>query len=163
MKRLFLASILTGVCFFTAAHSSEEMVDLLAEHKVPCVECSADEEDSPWGYHLVLDCKGCDIGAITSKDLLTRFVKVLVQEIDMKAYGEPILEYFAEHNPDAAGYSLLQLIETSSITGHFVTKNGDCYLDVFSCKYFDPKIAKKVVDSFLGPESVKMIFLYRKA
>ncbi len=163
MKSLLLASIAAGACFFNSAAYSAEDVSILPVEGKECMTCSADEDDSPWGYHLILDCKGCDIGAITSKEILTEFVKVLVKDIDMKAYGEPILEYFAEHNPDAAGYSLLQLIETSSITGHFVTKNGDCYLDVFSCKYFDPKIARKVVDTYLGPDSVKMIFLYRKA
>jgi hypothetical protein len=38
---------------------------------------------------------------------------------DEKAYGAPVLEHFAEHLPEAAGYSLVQLIETSAITGHF--------------------------------------------
>jgi hypothetical protein len=38
---------------------------------------------------------------------------------DAKAYGAPVLEHFAEHLPEAAGYSPVQLIETSAITGHF--------------------------------------------
>ena len=60
----------------------------------------------------------------------------------MVASGEPNIKHFATHNEDAAGYSLVQLIETSSITGHFVDKNGDCYIDIFSCKAFDIETAK---------------------
>ncbi len=50
----------------------------------------------------------------------------------MGSYEEPVLEHFATHDLSKAGYSLVQLIETSPITGHFVDKNGDAYLDVFS-------------------------------
>ncbi|MDX8431673.1 MAG: S-adenosylmethionine decarboxylase [Candidatus Algichlamydia australiensis] len=116
-----------------------------------------------WGYHLILDCKACDIEAITDRETITSFVKTLVEEIDMKAYGEPQLEHFATHDPDAAGYSLVQLIETSAITGHFVDKNGDAYIDIFSCKPFDQAHAKKIVERFLTPQNIKSQFLKRQA
>jgi S-adenosylmethionine decarboxylase len=148
MKKILLHVLVVSAPFFAAQKGSAD------------VEIT---DDSPWGYHLILDCKSCDVDTITSKDQLTHFVKVLVKAIGMKAYGEPLLEYFAEHNPDAAGYSLLQFIETSSITGHFVTKNGDCYLDIFSCQSFDPQIAKSVVQDHLKPESMHTLFLQRKA
>ena len=50
-----------------------------------------------------------------SVDNIKKFVEVLVKEIDMAASDEPTIKYFATHNEDAAaGYSLVQLIETSS-------------------------------------------------
>ena len=98
-----------------------------------------------WGYHLILDCAACDTDKVKSRENLEEFVLELVNRIEMKAYGKPILEHFATHDPDAAGYSLVQLIETSSITGHFVDKNGDGYIDIFSCKPFSLEIAKEVV------------------
>lgn len=117
-----------------------------------------------WGYHLILDCKGHDNHhLIQDKKNIYNFVKKLVDEIDMKAYGEPTIEHFATHDIDAAGYSLVQLIETSSITGHFVDKNGDCYIDVFSCKDFDVDKAKKVVDNYFKPKSIKITYLTRQA
>ena len=81
----------------------------------------------------------------------------------MIAFGEPKLHHFATHNKDAAGYSLVQLIETSSITGHFVDKNGDCYIDIFSCKDFDVEVAKKVVNKFFSPKKIKITYLNRQA
>jgi S-adenosylmethionine/arginine decarboxylase-like enzyme len=125
--------------------------------------CSSQQTTKSWGYHLLLDCKSCDKERITNPETLKEFVKVLIETIDMKAYGEPILKHFAEHNPEVAGYSLLQFIETSSITGHFCDRSGDCYIDIFSCKSFDTEKAKSCVSSFLLPENVKMIFLQREA
>lgn len=116
-----------------------------------------------WGYHLVLDCKGCEIAKINDAEVLKAFVKTLVKEIDMKAYGEPLIQYFAEHCPQAAGYSLVQLIETSAISGHFSSLNGDAYLDIFSCKFFDVEKARGVVQKFLCPKNIRPLFLYRQA
>jgi S-adenosylmethionine decarboxylase len=126
-------------------------------------EAPACEKEGYWGYHLILDCKGCDRGEIGSRDNLTRFVKTLVQEIDMKAFGEPTLEHFATHDCDKSGFSLVQLIETSSITGHFVDKNGDAYIDIFSCKPFDIEQAKSVVSRFMHPQKIKTFYLTRQA
>lgn len=126
--------------------------------------CSCEDADEEyWGYHLILDCKGCDSDTIKDADVIRKFVKVLVDEIDMKAFGEPIIEHFGSHNPIVAGYSLMQLIETSSITGHFAEGSGDAYLDIFSCKPYDIEIAKAVVKRFFRPQKVKTTYLTRQA
>lgn len=120
-------------------------------------------QDDYWGYHLILDCKGCDIAKITDAEVLREFAIQLVDIIDMKRYGEPQIVHFAEHNPEAAGYSLMQFIETSAITGHFVDKNGDCYLDIFSCKPYDQAVAQEFVKKFLGAQNINATFLKRRA
>ena len=116
-----------------------------------------------WGYHLILDCQACEIDTINNRDQILAFVNTLVKEIDMVAYGEPILERFATHDPKASGYSLVQLIETSSITAHFVDDNGDAYIDIFSCKNFDREKAIEVVKHFFRPQKVRQIFFIRQA
>lgn len=127
------------------------------------LDALASNEGQPWGYHLIVDCRACDISRITDRDNIIAFVKTLVERIDMRAYGEPILEHFATHDPDKAGYSLVQLIETSNITAHFVDKNGDAYVDIFSCKSFDPNVALAVIDEFFQPEYRHEIMFYRAA
>lgn len=116
-----------------------------------------------WGYHLILDCKSGDKDKISSGDNIKKFVIDLVSQINMVAYGDPVVEHFATHIPEAAGYSLVQLIETSSITGHFVDLNGDCYIDIFSCKEFDIDIAKQVVCEYFSPEQMRVTYLTRQA
>ena len=81
----------------------------------------------------------------------------------MIASGKPNIKHFASHNDAAAGYSLVQLIETSSITGHFVDKSGDCYIDIFSCKVFDIETAKAVVNKYFSPKQIKVTYLTRQA
>lgn len=116
-----------------------------------------------WGYHLILDCKNGDLDKVKSPNNIENFVKELVNKINMTAFGAPKLNHFATHDEDTAGYSLVQLIETSSITGHFVDKNGDCYIDIFSCKTFDTEIAKQVVNKYFSPTKIKVTYLKRQA
>jgi len=114
----------------------------------------------PWGQHLVLDLGGCN-EHICRKEPISVFVKELVNAIDMIAYGEPIIKHFAEHSHEAAGYSLVQLIETSAIMGHFSDNNRDAYLDIFSCKSFDQAIAIEVVEKHFSPKKIHAAFLDR--
>ena len=115
-----------------------------------------------WGWHLILDCAGCNSN-ILDKAKVAEFAKTLVERIDMKAYGEPIVEHFATHDPLKGGFSLVQLIETSAITGHFVDATGEMYLDIFSCKFIPVDKAVEVVKEYFTPKSVKMHFLTRQA
>ena len=45
-----------------------------------------------------------------------------------------------------AGYSLVQLIETSLVSGHFVDETNRAFIDVFSCAPYDPE----AVTAFAG-------------
>jgi len=117
---------------------------------------------SYWGYHLLLDCSGCNIESIASKDNIYNFVKDLVQRIDMTAHGEPIIEYLLPGDPKQ-GYSLLQLITTSNISGHFMELDGTAYFDIFSCKEFNIEVAKKVVEEYFHPKKMRVNFLTRHA
>jgi S-adenosylmethionine/arginine decarboxylase-like enzyme len=100
---------------------------------------------------------------VRSAGHIRRFVETLVTAIDMKAYGPPVLEHFAEHVPEAAGYSLVQLIETSAITGHFCDSSGDAYIDIFSCKEFSEQVAVDVIRSAFRPKHLNVITLARQA
>ena len=114
-----------------------------------------------WGYHLILNAGGCSPETIRSKDTIAAFTKELISRIDMKAYGEPKIVNFGEGNKK--GYSLVQLIETSNITAHFVEETNDIYLDIFSCKKYDPATAIKVFKEFFHPTKIHKIFLKRQA
>lgn len=114
-----------------------------------------------WGYHLMLDCAGCSHEAITDGDLIAKFAKRLVKDIDMVAYGEPQVVNFG--SGDKAGYTLVQLIETSNICAHFVNENDTMYLDVFSCKPFENDTVVDLVRDYFAPETVRRNFITRQA
>lgn len=114
-----------------------------------------------WGFHAMFDCSSCNLTAVSSKEAIYQFAKTIVDRIDMIAYGEPIIEYMCDGDPKA-GYSLVQLITTSSIVGHFMD-SGDAYIDVFSCKEFDIKDAEECVKEFFNPEKMRVNFITRNA
>jgi S-adenosylmethionine/arginine decarboxylase-like enzyme len=116
-----------------------------------------------WGKHVIIDMSAGDRERVQSATHIQSFVKILVETIGMKAFGAPVLEHFAEHLPDAAGYSLVQLIETSAITGHFCDLTGDAYIDIFSCKDFEAEIAVEVVRAAFRPAHINFITLSRQA
>ena len=64
---------------------------------------------------------------------------------------------------DILGYSMVQLIETSDITAHFVEPTNDMYLDVFSCKKFNPSDALKVIREWIKPTAMETKFIKRRA
>ena len=113
-----------------------------------------------WGYHLMLDCGGCT--GIDSRDNIYNFIKDLVPSIDMIAHGEPIIEYLLPGDPKQ-GYSLVQLITTSNICGHFMELDGTAYFDIFSCKEFDLEMAKSIVKKYFDPKTMRVNFLTRHA
>lgn len=120
-----------------------------------------DPHARPWGRHLVVDLYGCDMGHIRDGDFIREFVAVLVKAIDMEAYGPLLLERFALDNPDAAGYSGVQLITTSSITLHLAEGDNTGYLDVFSCKEFNGESAAQFIADYFGAVEFDFEVLHR--
>jgi S-adenosylmethionine/arginine decarboxylase-like enzyme len=114
-----------------------------------------------WGHHLLLNARKCAPSTIRSKSLIEDFSHNLVKKIDMVAYGKPQVIMFGTGNKK--GYTLVQLIETSNITGHFVEETDDMYLDVFSCKEFDPKTVEEIVAWYFAPKNIDTKFVSRDA
>jgi S-adenosylmethionine/arginine decarboxylase-like enzyme len=116
-----------------------------------------------WGFHTMLDCAGCNHESITNGEHITAFIKDLVKRIDMIAYGEPMVEHFATHDPIKAGWSAVQLIETSNICMHAVDADDTLYLDVFSCKEYDPQTVIDIVKEYFEAQTIRLNYITRQA
>lgn len=114
-----------------------------------------------WGKHLILDAARASPRTIRSPDIIHGFTKELVKRIDMVAHGPPQIVRFGSGGKE--GYTLVQLIETSNICAHFVEENNSMYLDVFSCKDFDPAVVKETVEDFFEVKEMKMKVFTRQA
>jgi S-adenosylmethionine/arginine decarboxylase-like enzyme len=114
-----------------------------------------------WGKHLVLDAGGCSPKMIGCPIVIKNFTTDLVKRIDMVAYGDPQIVMFGTGNKK--GYTLIQLIETSNIAAHFVEENNTMYLDVFSCKDFDPAIVKDLVREYFDAQKFSSRVFLRQA
>jgi len=116
-----------------------------------------------WGYQSILDCGGGNQLLMSNRDNVERWIKKLVKDIDMSPVGNPVIEYTASEFPDKAGFTVVQIIVTSSIVAHFVDDLGQIYLDVFSCKKFDTNIVKESIKSSFGCTKIRDYYLTRSA
>jgi len=102
-----------------------------------------------WGIASAIDIYNCDPHKIRSADTIRRFVVELCELIEMKRYGETTVVHFGE-DERVAGYSMIQLIETSLISAHFANLTNTTYLDVFSCKPYEPEVVRSFAQDFFG-------------
>ena len=116
-----------------------------------------------WGYHSVFDCWDCDRTAIQDKNTVRNFITTLVKDIDMVPIGNPQISQTAIGQDDKEGFTAIQIIETSSITAHFINSTGCLYLDVFSCKKFDREIVQMLIKQFFNPKAIRKESLIRDA
>jgi S-adenosylmethionine/arginine decarboxylase-like enzyme len=112
-----------------------------------------------WGYMLSLDLARCSPAAIRCPYVIRDFSATLVRRIDMTAYGAPHIVRFGTGNK--AGYTLVQLIETSNICGHFCEQDNAAFLDIFSCKPYEVEDAVAVVREFFEPQMVVRHYIER--
>ena len=113
---------------------------------------------SYWGYHSMLNVAKCCPFSIRNPENIIRFSDT---RIDMIPYGRPKLVMFGTGNKK--GYTLIQLIETSNISAHFVEETNDIYLDVFSCKHFNPETVKDTVQEFFDAKHIEETTFTRQA
>lgn len=118
-------------------------------------------EKTVFGYELVMDLSDCDLSVMSSKRKLTEYVNKLCKLIKMKKFGKVQLPYFGLEKPHTKGYSLLQFIETSSITGHFSEHWRKSYINIFSCKPYNHRLAANFTKEFFGSKHAKIRFLVR--
>jgi len=92
-----------------------------------------------WGLHISIDIYNCDPDIIRDEEMIHQYIIQLCHLIDMKRFGDSQVVYFGE-DVNASGYSMVQLIETSLISGHFANITNTAYIDIFSSKYYDSEI-----------------------
>jgi S-adenosylmethionine/arginine decarboxylase-like enzyme len=112
-----------------------------------------------WGQLLSVDLSDCNPNLINNKESLEKFCVGICREIDMVAFGDPIINRFGEG--ELEGFSMMQFIMTSSIVAHMDEKGNRAFIDIFSCKNFDVKKAKIFCKSFFQAKKMKYKNSYR--
>lgn len=107
------------------------------------------KEKNVWGIASSFDIYNCNPETIRDAEAIKTFVKQLCDLIEMKRFGETVVVHFGE-DEKVAGFSMTQLIETSLISAHFANQTNAVYLDVFSCKPYDPAIVEEFAVKFFG-------------
>lgn len=115
-----------------------------------------------FGLEVVLDLYECNPKVIRSDKKLAEYTTRLCKLLKMKKFGKTLLPHFGYNEAHTAGYSMLQFIETSSITGHFSELWNSAYINIFSCKDFDTEKAANFTVKFFGSKRFNKRVLIRK-
>ncbi len=119
-----------------------------------------------YGYELILDLHGCDVGKFTRKSI-EGYMEAVCEAIDMKRADLHFWDYEGvpvEERPKEAhllGTSAVQFIETSNIVIHALDLLEAVYVNIFSCKWFDEKIAEGITKEWFGANGCNVRFIER--
>jgi S-adenosylmethionine decarboxylase len=114
-----------------------------------------------WGILSSIDIHCCDPVLIRSEAAIKEYVLQLCDLIEMNRYGDTVVVHFGE-DERVAGFSMTQLIETSLISAHFANQTNNVYLDIFSCKYYEPEVAAEFSKSYFKGENYNLNVVLRK-
>ena len=121
---------------------------------------------TPYGWELLLDLQDCNASKFTRESLNEYFTQ-LCELIDMEKcevhfwddVDVPIEEQ--QTSPQTKGTSAVCFILTSTIVVHTLDLLGSVYVNVFSCKPFDPKLAERFTLEWFGGKRAKATFVER--
>ncbi len=92
-----------------------------------------------WGRSASIDLHGCDHTLVSDSKAIHNYIEKLVKLLNMKKVGPMRIKRFG--HAELRGYSVMQFIETSTIVGHFDESANRAFLDIFSCKRYNPSKA----------------------
>ncbi|MFC1709655.1 S-adenosylmethionine decarboxylase [Candidatus Omnitrophota bacterium] len=107
-----------------------------------------------FGMEVILDLYDCDPKIIRSSKAIKSFASKMCKLLNMKKFGKALVPHFGHDDPKTSGYSLLQFIETSSITGHFSENWNSAYINIFSCRMFSSKKAISFTKKYFKAKKV---------
>ena len=114
----------------------------------------------PYGYELILDLHGCDATTFNRKSI-DGYLERLCDSIDMvrcKRYWWDDVGLPPEERQTAAhtkGTSVVQFILTSSVVIHTLDMLNAVYINIFSCKEFDPAMAERISIAWFKAETCR--------
>ena len=111
-----------------------------------------EKDIAPWGLLTSLDIYDCNPDIIRDAEKIRQYVIELCDLIGMKRFGDCQVVHFGK-DERVEGYSMVQLIETSLISGHFANLTHAAYIDIFSCKHYDPEDAARFSKDFFQAKS----------
>lgn len=112
-----------------------------------------------WGKLVIINLYNCSKELITNKKEIKRFVGELCKKINIRKFGPTRIKRFGEGS--LKGYSAMQFLNTSSITLHFDEEKNRAFIDIFSCKNFDSKVAERFSKEFFKAKKSRKRILLR--
>ncbi len=127
---------------------------------------SVQQKTSNYGWELILDLHGCNPATFT-RDHLDRFFTEFCDLIDMEKCevhfwdDVGVEEEEQQTSPHTKGTSAVCFILTSTIVVHTLDLLEAVYVNIFSCKAFDPDAAADFTKKWFEAESCERSFINR--
>ena len=120
---------------------------------------------APYGMEVIIDLAECDPLTFT-RERIEAYMAGLCDVIDMQREDLHFWDYNSPEEKAAApaqlkGTSAVQFILTSNITLHSLDDLRTCYINIFSCKDFDPGVAAEFTRNAFGANSCSYAVLER--
>lgn len=109
-----------------------------------------------WGLETLIDLKECSPEKIRDKVIIQRYIDEVIELIDMKKFGTASIIHFGSKK-EVMGYTFMQLIETSLISGHCIEHSNSACINIFSCKIYDPMVASNFTASFFDAKKFSYV------
>lgn len=108
-----------------------------------------------YGLELILDLHGCDVSKFTRVSIRAYFEELCdlidMQREDLHFWDDiDVAEEDKQTSPHTQGTSAVQFILTSSIVIHALDQMKAVYINIFSCKVYDPKVAEEFSIQWFG-------------
>jgi len=113
------------------------------------------KDTAPWGLLTSLDLYGCNPEIIRDSEKIRQYVIQLCDLIGMRRFGQCQVVHFGK-DERVEGYSMVQLIETSLISGHFANLTNAAYIDIFSCTAYESNQVADLSKEFFQAESIEI-------
>ena len=124
------------------------------------------KSEEPYGFELILDLHSCDAGKFTRKSI-EEYMVAICEAIGMEREDLHFWDYEgvpAEDLPKEAhllGTSAVQFITTSNIVIHTLDLLRAVYINIFTCKEFDEKVAEQITKEWFGAKECRAHFIER--
>ncbi|SJM33309.1 S-adenosylmethionine decarboxylase [Mesorhizobium delmotii] len=122
--------------------------------------------DDEYGIELLLDLHGCDVATFNRGSLDAYFTGICdvikMERCDVHFWDDiNVAPENMSTEPKTKGTSAVCFIITSTIVVHTLDLLGTAYINIFSCKQFDSKVAEEFTTSWFSGRCVKRNLIVR--
>ena len=119
-------------------------------------------KNSLFGLHLMMDMYNCAPETLNDKNLVSKILNTLPDELGMKILLKPAVT-FAKPNGkrDPGGWSGFVMIQESHVSIHTFIKRRFVTIDVYSCKHFDVLVAIDYFKNVFKTDNVEYVIEVR--
>lgn len=119
-----------------------------------------------YGKELIIDLHDCDVSRFNRKVIKQYFIELCdlidMERADLHFWDDLETPEDEKQTEDhTIGTSAIQFIVTSNITIHTLDKLRKVFVNIFSCKEFDTKIAKDFTKNYFNGIVAKWIVVNR--